>query len=128
MYVVSEDFAMSGSVVQTEFEFTLPKGYVDDEGTLHRDGVMRLATAADEVKPLKDPRVQSNSAYLTVILLSRVVTDLGSLSEVTPHVIENLFVADLNYLQELYKRINLSEGDATDAVCPECGEQFQITI
>lgn len=119
---------MSGSVVRTEFEFTLPKGYVDDEGTLHQDGVMRLATAADEVKPLKDPRVQSNSAYLTVILLSRVVTDLGSLSEVTPHVIENLFVTDLNYLQELYKRTNLSEGDATDAVCPECGEQFQITI
>jgi len=101
---------MSGSVVQKEFEFTLPKGYADDEGTLHRDGVMRLATAADEIKPLRDPRVQSNSAYLTVILLSRVVTDLGSLSEVTPHVIENLFVADLNYLQELYKRINLSEG------------------
>ncbi len=119
---------MSGSVVQKEFEFTLPKGYADDEGTLHRDGVMRLATAADEIKPLRDPRVQSNSAYLTVILLSRVVTDLGALSEVTPHVIENLFVADLNYLQELYKRINLSEGDAKDAVCPECGGQFRITI
>ena len=119
---------MSGSVVQTEFEFTLPKGYADDEGTLHRNGVMRLATVADEIKPLKDPRVKSNHAYLTIVLLSRVVTDLGSLDNVTPHVIENLFVADLNHLQELYKRINLSEEGTKDVVCPDCGEQFQITI
>ncbi len=119
---------MNGSVLQTEFEFTLPNGYPDDEGTLHRDGVMRLATAADEIKPLKDPRVQSNSAYLPIILLSRVVTQLGSLNEVTPHIIENLFAADMAYLQELYKRINQGEDNAKDVGCPACGEQFQITI
>ncbi len=119
---------MSGSVVQTEFEFSLPKGYVDDDGTLHRDGVMRLATVADEVKPLKDPRVRSNRAYLTVILLSRVITSLGSLDDVTPHVVENLFVADLNHLQDLYERINPSGEDTTEAVCPDCGERFQVTI
>ena len=84
--------------LQTEHEFTLPQGYVDDEGTLHKEGRMRLATAADEIKPLKDPRVQSNSSYLTIILLSRVVTELGDLETVDPDVIESLFVTDLEYL------------------------------
>lgn len=117
---------MSGSTLQTEFEFTLPKGYVDDDGDRHTDGRMRLATAADEIKPLKDPRVQSNSSYLTVILLSRVVTQLGTLEEVTPHVVENLYVSDLAYLQDLYERINERGADVVDAVCPECGEQFEV--
>src|SRR6266581_7822845 len=91
---------------QTEFEFTLPMGYVDQNGTLHREGVMRLATAADEILPLKDPRVQGNEAYLTVILLSRVIVRLGSVGQVTPKVIEGLFAADLAYLQEFYNRVN----------------------
>jgi len=85
---------------QTEYEFTLPKGYVDEEGTLHKKGTMRLATAADEILPLKDPRVQQNPAYLTVILLSRVVTKIGSIPAVNPRVIEELFASDLGYLQE----------------------------
>lgn len=119
---------MTGGTLQTEFEFTLPKGYADDEGTLHREGTMRLATAADEIKPLKDPRVQSNSSYLPVILLSRVVTSLGTLEEVTPRVIEDLFVSDLAYLQDLYERINERGADAVDAVCPECGEQFEVHV
>lgn len=119
---------MSGAALQTEFEFTLPQGYADDEGTLHREGVMRLATAADEIKPLRDPRVQSNPSYLTVILLSRVVTDLGSLESVTTHVIENLYVSDLAYLQELYERINERGANAIDAVCPECGESFEVEV
>lgn len=118
---------MSRGVLQTEFEFTLPNGFADDEGALHREGVMRLATAADEIKPLNDPRVKANQAYLTVILLSRVITKLGSVDEVTPHVIENLFVTDLAYLQDLYERINQREENTTDIVCPDCGEQFQIT-
>jgi len=109
---------MSDSALQTEHEFTLPRGYVDDEGTLHKEGRMRLATAADEIKPLKDPRVQSNSSYLTVVLLSRVVTDLGELESVDPSVIESLFVTDLEYLQELYERIN-SPADAGGAVAGE---------
>ena len=91
---------------ETEFEFVLPCGYLDDEGSLHREGVMRRATAADEILPLKDPRVQANEAYLIVILLSRVVVRLGGVPQITPKVIENLYAADLGYLQDLYNRIN----------------------
>ena len=119
---------MSGSPLQTEFEFTLPQGYADDEGDLHREGVMRLATAADEIKPLKDPRVRSNSSYLTVILLSRVVTRIGTVDEVTPRVIENLFVSDLAYLQDLYERVNERGSDVVDTTCPECGEEFEVAV
>nr|WP_197427825.1 hypothetical protein [Halogeometricum sp. CBA1124] len=119
---------MSGGALQTEFEFTLPNGYVDDEGTLHRDGVMRLATAADEILPLKDPRVRSNEAYLSIILLARVTTKLGSLDNVNPHVVENLFVSDLAYLQDLYERVNLHGADAVETVCPDCGEEFDVEV
>jgi len=97
---------MVESSLQTEFEFTLPKGYVDDEGNVHKEGRMRLATAADEIKPLNDPRVQENSSYLTIVLLSRVVTQLGTIDEVTPEVIESLFVPDLEHLQRLYEQAN----------------------
>lgn len=93
-------------MVQTEFEFTLPKGYLDDEGNVHRYGVMRLATAMDEIVPLRDPRVKSNPAYATVIILSRVITKLGGLDEVTPVIVEQLFACDLNYLQKFYRHIN----------------------
>ena len=118
----------TASPLQTEFEFTLAHGYVEDDGTLHRDGTMRLATAADEIKPIKDPRVQSNESYLTVILLSRVVTSLGTLPDVTPHVIENLFVSDLAQLQELYERINTRNANVVDAACPDCGETFEVPV
>lgn len=91
---------------QTEYEFTLKKGYVDEGGTLHRDGVMRLATAADEIMPLKDPRVASNPAYLFILLLSRVIVKLGSLPEVTPKVVEGLFTEDVAYLYDFYNEIN----------------------
>lgn len=114
--------------LQTEFEFTLPQGYADDDGSLHKDGVMRLATAADEILPLKDPRVRSNSAYLTIILLSRVVTKLGTIDNVSPHVIENLFVSDLAYLQDLYERVNERGADAVGTVCPDCGEEFEVEV
>jgi hypothetical protein len=103
---------------QTEFEFTLPCGFLDEEGTLHRDGVMRRATAADEIMPLKDPRVLKNEAYVIVILLSRVVTRLGSLAVVNPKVIENLFATDLTFLQALYNKIN--RYDDAPEVCPHC--------
>lgn len=91
---------------QTEIEFTLPKGYIDGDGVLHRDGVMRLATAADEILPLKDPRVQQNPAYLTIIVLARVITRLGSVPDVNTKVVEGIFASDLNHLQGLYERIN----------------------
>ena len=108
---------------RTEHEFTLPMGYLDREGTLHRDGVMRLATAADEILPLKDPRVQKNAAYLAVILLARVVTRLGAVEPVTPNVIEGLFAADLAYLQDLYNEIN-RVGEAPVVTCPQCQHTF----
>jgi hypothetical protein len=90
----------------TEFEFTLLKGYLDSDGNLHRKGVMRLSTAIDEISPLRDPRVKSNPAYATIIILSRVITCLGGLSEITPAVVENFFAQDLNYLQDFYRQIN----------------------
>lgn len=111
---------------QTEFEFSLPKGYVDPEGTLHKEGVMRLATAADEILPMKDPRVRSNPAYLTVILLSRVIVKLGSLESINPNVIENIFASDLSWLQEFYNRINENGASTISAVCPECKHRFEI--
>ena len=94
--------------METEFEFELPRGYVDQNGDVHRRGTMRLATAADEILPLRDPRVQQNYGYLTIILLSRVITRLGTLSSINTRVIENLFTMDLAYLQDLYQRINMS--------------------
>jgi hypothetical protein len=95
--------------LQTEFPFTLPKGYVDDDGALHRTGRMRMATARDEIQPLRDARVKENEAYLTVILLSRVVTELGSVDQVTPKTIEGLFAADLAYLQDVYRIVNFGD-------------------
>ena len=95
-------------MLQTEFAFTLPIGYMDAEGNLHKEGVMRMATAFDEIAPLKDPRVQSNPAYLLIILLARVVTRLGSLEYINPKIIEELYAADLSYLQDVYRRINES--------------------
>ena len=110
--------------LQTEFPFTLPKGYVDSEGTLHRTGTMRLACARDEIEPLRDPRVKENEAYATVIVLSRVVTELGS-SRVTPRTIEGLFVSDFSYLQDLYRIINFQDPSILEAVEP--GTPFPST-
>ncbi len=114
--------------LQVEYEFELPKGYIDEEGNLHKKGIMRLATAKDEILPLKDPRVQNNPAYLSIILLSRVVTELGTLQDINPGVIEGLFIEDLNYLQELYRRINNSEEISLKTKCPTCGEEVEVSF
>ena len=114
--------------IQTEFEFTLPVGYVDAEGTVHREGVMRLATAMDEIAPLRDLRVRSNQAYLVVVLLSRVITRLGTLSRVNTQVIERLFAADLAYLQALYRRINEHGTSALTLTCPECSASIEVDL
>ena len=98
-------------MIQTEFEFTLPKGYVDAEGNVHQKGVMRLARAMDEIVPMRDPRVKSNPAYATVIILARVITQLGALDQINPTIVENLFAADLNYLQNFYRQINELEDE-----------------
>src|SRR5690606_876641 len=105
--------------LQTEFPFLLPRGYVDDSGTLHREGVMRLATARDEIEPLRDARVKENEAYLTVIVLSRTMVKLGSLAQVTPKTIEGLFSSDLAYLQDFYTRINFGGAAEQVAVLEE---------
>ena len=115
-------------LLQTEYEFTLPRGFVDDGGSLHRTGVMRLATAADEILPLRDPRVQANPAYLTVILLSRVVTRLGEVGDVNPRVIEGLFASDLDYLQGLYNRLNADGTGALNVTCPKCDNHFDVEV
>ncbi len=113
---------------QSEFPFTLPVGYVDPEGGVHRQGVMRMATAMDEIVPLRDPRVRANQAYLTVVLLARVVTQLGTLPAINTNIIENLYVADLAYLQALYRRIN-EEGKTTVTVsCPNCQGQVEVDL
>jgi len=113
---------------KTEFPFTLPKGYIDSEGNLHRTGVMRLATAKDEIIPLQDYRVQSNRAYLVIILLSRVISKLGELRMVDTDVVENLFSTDLAYLQEFYRRINEEGAPMVHAKCPSCQHEFDVDL
>ena len=114
--------------LQTEYEFTLPRGYVDYDGTMHRNGVMRLATAMDEILPLRDLRVKQNQAYLTVILLSRVITKLGTITEVNSGMIERMFSADFAYLQDFYRRINEAENVTIPAQCPNCNHTFDLEL
>ncbi len=103
---------------ETEFDFTLPKGFLDADGILHRQGVMRLATAMDEIVPLRDPRVRSNTAYATVIILSRVITRLGALEQISPSMVERFYACDLNYLQNFYRQVNELEIEAGDEPQP----------
>jgi hypothetical protein len=113
---------------QTEIPFTLPKGYLCKQGVLHKEGVMRLATAADEILPLKDPRVQQNPAYMTIIVLSRVISRLGSLSDIHSGVIEGLYAADLSYLQALYQEINGNGSVMVPTTCPNCQHRFEVGL
>ncbi|HEY7546073.1 MAG TPA: phage tail assembly protein [Blastocatellia bacterium] len=115
-------------MLQTEFAFTLPRGYLDAEGNLHKEGVMRLATAFDEIAPLKDPRVHNNPGYLLIILLSRVIVRLGTLDHINPKVIEGLFAADLAWLQDLYRRINEDGNNLVRAQCPHCQQEFDVEL
>lgn len=113
---------------QTEFDFELPKGYVDENGEIHKKGKMRLATAADEIIPLRDPKIQQNPSYLSIALLARVVTKLGTLSQVNLRVIEGLYTADLAFLQDMYQRINEIETPQMKVTCSHCGESFMVPI
>jgi hypothetical protein len=113
---------------QTEYEFELPRGYVDDSGTLHKRGVMRLATAADEILPMRDQRVQQNPGYLSIILLARVVIKLGDLRAIDTRTIEGLFTADLAYLQNLYRTINEAEAPKVHCICPKCEHEFDVAV
>ena len=113
---------------KTEFPFTLPRGFVDGEGKVHKNGVMRLATAKDEIIQLQDYRVQANRAYLVIVLLGRVITKLGDLSLVDTDIVENLFSTDLAYLQEFYRRINEEGSPRVHAQCPSCQHEFDVDL
>ncbi|MBZ0301799.1 MAG: phage tail assembly protein [Anaerolineae bacterium] len=114
--------------LQVQFDFVLPKGYVDEQGTVHRSGTMRMATAMDEITPLRDPRVRSNEAYLVIVLLAQVITRLGTLPRVTPDIVERFFAADIAYLQNLYREINDVEPQLLQVVCPNCGHVHEVEI
>ncbi len=114
--------------MKTEYAFTLPKGYVDASGAVHREGTMRLATARDEIEPLREVQVRQNEAYLTVLLLARVVTKLGDMQQISPEVIEGLYAADFDHLQRLYERVN-TDGEAVGSVtCPNCAQAFEVDL
>ncbi|MFG2794549.1 hypothetical protein [Streptomyces sp. NPDC048419] len=118
--------APTQEAMRTEYPFVLPRGYVDETGKIHREGVMRLATARDELTPQTDARVRQNPAFLTVLLLERTVTRLGFLPEVDTFVIENLFASDLAFLQDLYRRINQDGHTEAAVTCPSCGHDFAV--
>jgi hypothetical protein len=114
--------------MQTEIAFTLPRGYMDPRGVLHREGRMRLATARDEIEPLRDVEVRQNQAYLSVLLLTRTITRIGDITDITPELVEGLFAADFDHLQRLYERLN-SDGDAVGVVsCPSCAHRFEVDL
>jgi hypothetical protein len=114
--------------MRTEIPFTLPRGLVDSAGEVHREGTMRLATARDEIEPLRDPEVRRNEAYLSVLLLARTVTRIGEITEITPELIEDLFAADFDHLQRLYERVN-TDGESVGVVsCPECAHDFEVDL
>lgn len=116
------------AALRTEYAFNLPRGYVDGDGTVHKEGVMRLATARDEIEPLRDPSVRQNEARLTVLLLARVVTRIGDVEDVTTELIEGLYAADFDHLQRLYERINTSDETVGVVSCPECHHEFEIDL
>lgn len=114
--------------METVYEFTLPKGYMDSAGELHRKGKMRLATAGDEISATRDPRVLSNPSYLTIVILGKVVTELEGVQMVSANIIEKLFTADLAFLQDMYQRINDIEPPVMEVVCPDCGKVIQAPL
>ncbi len=114
--------------LQTVYPFRLPKGYLDGDGQLHRDGQMRLATARDELEAMRDPKVKADESYMASRVLARVVVSLGALEAVTPDVIEGLFVADMEFLQNMYETINKADNPQIQVSCPHCGHQFTDTV
>lgn len=114
--------------MRTEVPFTLPRGYVDPAGNVHREGTMRLATARDEIEPLRDAEVRSNEAYLSVLLLARTITRIGDVTAITPELVENLYAVDFDHLQKLYERLN-TDGEAVGVVsCPSCAHEFEVDL
>ena len=114
--------------METVYDFTLPKGYIDANGEIHKNGKMRLATAGDEISATRDPRLLSNPSYLTIVILSRVVTELEGVQTISATLIERLFTADLAFLQDMYQRINDIEPPKMQVVCPDCGKTFEVPL
>jgi hypothetical protein len=114
--------------LRTEFAFELPRGYVDDAGTVHRNGTMRLATARDELIPLRDLRVQENPAYMSVVLLSRVITRLGTLPSIHDGIVEQMFASDLAFLQDFYRQVNAEGHTRASVSCPHCEQPFEVEL
>lgn len=114
--------------METVYEFTLPKGYVDNSGNVHRRGKMRLATAGDEISATRDPRVLSNPSYLTIVILSKVITEMEGLEVITPSHIERMFTADMAFLQDMYQRINDINPPVMTVVCPKCGQVHEVPV
>jgi hypothetical protein len=114
--------------MQTIYEFDLPKGYVDQSGTVHKRGKMRLATAGDEISATRDPRVLSNPSYLSIVVLSKVITEIEGVEMVTPALVEKLFTADMAFLQDMYQKINNVEPVMIKVVCPECGKVHEVPL
>jgi hypothetical protein len=125
---VRETTVTAGSPIQSQYPFVLPRGFVDERGTVHREGVMRLATARDEINTQADPRVRQNPAYLTVLLLANTIRQLGGITPLNEFVIENLFASDLAFLQDLYRRINSDGHTEADVTCPACGHGFAVDL
>jgi hypothetical protein len=125
---LAEPAADPAAGLRTEFPFVLPRGLVDDRGVVHRQGVLRLATARDEINPQGDPRVRQNPAYLTVLLLARTVLRIGAVQPVDTTVIERLFASDLAYLQDLYRRVNQQGHTGAEVTCPYCGDEFAVDL
>jgi hypothetical protein len=118
----------TGGTILSRYPFVLPRGFVDERGTVHREGVMRLATARDEIVTQADPRVRQNPAYLTVLLLANTVSQLGGIAPLDEFVIENLFASDLAFLQDLYRRINQEGHTEAEVACPSCGHEFAVDV
>jgi hypothetical protein len=116
------------SMVQTEYAFVLPRGYIDEYGEVHREGVMRVATALDEIQPLRDPRIRNNEAYLVLLLLSRVITQLGTYTQISPEMLEQFFATDIAYLQDVYRQINELSTQTLLVTCPHCGQRYEVEV
>jgi hypothetical protein len=116
------------SVMQTTFDFVLPRGFVDNQGNIHREGTMRLATARDELMPLLDPKVREHEAFLSLVLLARVVTRLGTLTHIDDQVIGGLWATDLAFLQDLYRRINTEGTTVAEVTCPHCSQLVMVDV
>lgn len=125
MGLCERKFALRMRMMQVEVEFVLPHGLVDASGQVHRHGRMRKATVMDEIEPHCHPLVAQYPGYAVVVLLARVLTQLGSLPQVTPQVVEGMFAGDVAYLEDLYEQLNSPVTAMVQATCPQCQQVWR---